>query len=327
MLGRMQDLIAWWNDRITRGYSLGGCPRAHIFGSGMAVRQTCRRSFERSMARTSADASLSILVGRIIYLLSSGSASLLALDVLGVPLSSVVATLGIVGIAISLAMQDILKSFFTGLYLLFERPFRIGDEIQLKDFIGRVEHINYRTTVILTADGVRVLIPNATLMSEVVLNRGVAGASERFGPKVCDARHAIVSRLITYVDRIAEQQIDGEPIQLSIVIPAFNEEHGIADILERILAQRLPLREVGAVNLEVIVVDDGSRDATSAEVSRYPAVRLLRHRTNYGYGAALKTGFGAARGEWLAFSMRMGRIPRRRSRISIRGRSSKTPTL
>jgi len=90
----------------------------------------------------------------------------------------VVATLGIVGIAVSLAMQDILKSFFAGLYLLFERPFRIGDEIQLKDFVGRVENINYRTTVILTADGVRVLIPNATLMAEVVLNRGVEGKRE-----------------------------------------------------------------------------------------------------------------------------------------------------
>jgi glycosyltransferase involved in cell wall biosynthesis len=110
-------------------------------------------------------------------------------------------------------------------------------------------------------------------------------------------------------ERMAAQQTNGEAIQLSIVIPAFNEEHGIAEILERILAQRSPLCEAGAANLEVIVVDDGSRDATSAEVGRFPDVRLLRHQTNYGYGAALKTGFGAARGEWLAFLDADGTYP------------------
>jgi small-conductance mechanosensitive channel len=171
----MQDLISWWSSD-TRGEVLSAVARGLIFLIiGWQLAKLARHSFERSMAGTAADASLSILVGRIIYLVVIGLGALTALDVLGVPLSSVVATLGIVGIAVSLAMQDILKSFFAGLYLLFERPFRIGDEIQLKDFVGRVEHINYRTTVILTAEGVRVLIPNATLISEVVLNRGIPG--------------------------------------------------------------------------------------------------------------------------------------------------------
>jgi len=174
----MQDLISWWFSD-TRGEVLSAVARGLIFLIlGWQLAKLARHSFERSMARTAADASLSILVGRIIYLIVVGLGALTALDALGVPISTVVATLGIVGIAVSLAMQDILKSFFAGLYLLFERPFRIGDEIQLKDFVGRVEHINYRTTVILTAEGVRVLIPNATLMSEVVLNRGVSGPSD-----------------------------------------------------------------------------------------------------------------------------------------------------
>ncbi|MFN0071426.1 MAG: glycosyltransferase family 2 protein [Chloroflexota bacterium] len=101
----------------------------------------------------------------------------------------------------------------------------------------------------------------------------------------------------------------GTPIQLSIILPAYNEEHGIADILDRIQAQIPSLREAGAAQVEVIVVDDGSRDGTSREVERYPSVRLLRHQTNYGYGAALKTGFGAARGEWLAFLDADGTYP------------------
>jgi glycosyltransferase involved in cell wall biosynthesis len=95
---------------------------------------------------------------------------------------------------------------------------------------------------------------------------------------------------------------------LSIVIPAFNEERGIAEILTRILAQQAALREQGA-DLEVIVVDDGSKDGTSAEIHKFPTVRLLRHPTNYGYGAALKTGFHAARGQWLAFLDADGTYP------------------
>jgi glycosyltransferase involved in cell wall biosynthesis len=95
---------------------------------------------------------------------------------------------------------------------------------------------------------------------------------------------------------------------LSVVIPAYNEEDGIASIVERVLATRRPLQESGA-NLELIVVDDGSRDQTAEIVDRYPEVRLVRHRTNYGYGAALKTGFARAQGAWLGFLDADGTYP------------------
>jgi glycosyltransferase involved in cell wall biosynthesis len=95
---------------------------------------------------------------------------------------------------------------------------------------------------------------------------------------------------------------------LSIVIPAYNEEDGIASIVERVLSTRQSLLEVGA-NLELIVVDDGSRDQTARITERYPEVRLIRHRTNYGYGAALKTGFAQARGTWLGFLDADGTYP------------------
>jgi hypothetical protein len=95
---------------------------------------------------------------------------------------------------------------------------------------------------------------------------------------------------------------------LSVVIPAYNEEDGIAAIVERVLATRPALHECGA-DLELIVVDDGSRDHTAEIVSHYPDVCLVRHHTNYGYGAALKTGFAQARGEWLGFLDADGTYP------------------
>jgi glycosyltransferase involved in cell wall biosynthesis len=88
---------------------------------------------------------------------------------------------------------------------------------------------------------------------------------------------------------------------LSVVIPAYNEEDGIAAIVERVLAIRPALKEVGVDDLECIVVDDGSKDRTAAIVQGFgDQVRLIRQQ-NRGYGGALKTGFSQARGELIGF--------------------------
>lgn len=88
---------------------------------------------------------------------------------------------------------------------------------------------------------------------------------------------------------------------LSVVIPAYNEEDGIAAIVERVLAIEPALVAVGVSGLECIVVDDGSCDRTAEIVEQYaPQVRLIR-QTNKGYGGALKTGFCTASGGLLGF--------------------------
>ena len=96
---------------------------------------------------------------------------------------------------------------------------------------------------------------------------------------------------------------------LSVVIPAYNEEDGIAEIVDRVLSVKEPLAEVGVLEVELIVVDDGSRDRTAEIVEGYPDVRLIRHESNKGYGAALKTGFSNAKGDLLAFLDADGTYP------------------
>ena len=95
---------------------------------------------------------------------------------------------------------------------------------------------------------------------------------------------------------------------LSVVIPAYNEEDSIAAIVERVLAVQSPLAAVG-MDLELIVVDDGSCDHTADITRHYDGVTLVCHEQNAGYGAALKTGFSLARGEWLGFLDADGTYP------------------
>src|SRR5579871_2316425 len=96
--------------------------------------------------------------------------------------------------------------------------------------------------------------------------------------------------------------MDGRDGSLSLIIPAYNEAGNIARAIAE-ADEALP-GMVGAY--EILVVDDGSRDDTAQVVAQAaatrPAVRLLRHPTNRGYGAALRTGFEAARFERVAFT-------------------------
>lgn len=149
-----------------------------------------RHWFERVTQRTGADPNTRLAVGRLlsVTVLVVGAATVL--DTFGIPLSAVVTFVGVVGLAISLALQDILKNFFAGLYLLFERPFRLGDVIAVKDQRGVVETIGIRTTTLRTEENVQILIPNMTIFAEVVMNRthyrprpeDVVGANEAKTP-------------------------------------------------------------------------------------------------------------------------------------------------
>ncbi len=100
---------------------------------------------------------------------------------------------------------------------------------------------------------------------------------------------------------------------LSVVIPAYNEEQGIAQIMNRVLSVRENLTKVGVDELELLVVDDGSKDRT-AEIahgiaSQNSGVVVVTHEVNKGYGGALKTGFSRAKGELIGFLDADGTYP------------------
>lgn len=100
--------------------------------------------------------------------------------------------------------------------------------------------------------------------------------------------------------------------KLSVVIPAYNEENGIAEIMNRTLAVREALRAAGVEEFELLVVNDGSRDRTREIAEEIAAgatdVRVIT-QVNRGYGGALKTGFSQATGELIGFLDADGTYP------------------
>ena len=96
---------------------------------------------------------------------------------------------------------------------------------------------------------------------------------------------------------------------LSVVIPAYNEENGIAEIACRVLSVAPALKNAGVDQLELLIVDDGSKDRTAEVASKIAGVNLICHPRNRGYGAALKTGFSKARGELIGFLDADGTYP------------------
>ena len=83
--------------------------------------------------------------------------------------ADLIKVLGIGGVAIGFAFQNILQNFLAGLLLLWAEPFRVGDEIKLDTFEGTVEEIQARATIIQTYDERRVVIPNADLFTHSVI--------------------------------------------------------------------------------------------------------------------------------------------------------------
>ena len=91
-------------------------------------------------------------------------------------MSDLIKILGIGGVAIGFAFQNILQNFLAGLLLLWTEPFRVGDEIRLDPYEGKVEEIQTRATIIETYDERRVVIPNADLFTHSVIVNTALGS-------------------------------------------------------------------------------------------------------------------------------------------------------
>jgi len=136
----------------------------------VALARLVRRGVEAGLRRTSTEAYVHLLVGKIVYFGTMLLGVVVALSIGGVNLGWVVGSLGLVTVALGLALQDILSNFVAGILLLLEHPFTRGDQIAMGEAEGTVEDIRVRATQLRTPDGQQVIVPNKLLFTNVVTN-------------------------------------------------------------------------------------------------------------------------------------------------------------
>jgi len=91
-----------------------------------------------------------------------------ALDSMGIKIGAVLASLGIAGLTIGFAARDSLSNIISGILIFLDRPFVIGDIVEIEGFYGRVEKITLRSTRIITSDGKMLAVPNTEIINKTV---------------------------------------------------------------------------------------------------------------------------------------------------------------
>jgi small conductance mechanosensitive channel len=137
---------------------------------GIVASRFTVRGVERGMRRSRVDTTVQRLVTMLLQVSLVIVAVLLALSIAGVSVGAALAGLGLAGLALAFALQNILENFVAGVLILVRKPFRPGDQIISGDFEGTVEDIDLRVTRLTDYDGEVVLIPNATVFTEPLIN-------------------------------------------------------------------------------------------------------------------------------------------------------------
>lgn len=156
----------------------------------------------KSLARL--DPSVAALVGNLIYVAALVIGIVTALQAWAIPITTIVAALGVSGLAVTLALQDVLRNFIAGFYILLEKPFNIGDRISLRDVNGEVLGIELRTTLLRTTSGAAVIVPNSVVMTEIVTNRSLGGL-QPYVVTVSGGRDLLKAELHDYATHLTRQ--------------------------------------------------------------------------------------------------------------------------
>lgn len=138
----------------------------HLIGVGL------KSTIYRVLNRFSNRVAVNNLFASLVHLVAIVIGLIIALNVLQLQQTvlSLLAGIGIIGLTLGFAFQDITANFIAGVMLAFKRPIEVGDIIENQNFLGTVERIDLRVTIIRTFQGLHVIIPNKQVFQEPVIN-------------------------------------------------------------------------------------------------------------------------------------------------------------
>lgn len=162
-----------WDDPLVQG--LVTIIRALVvFAIALVIARLVRTWTVRLLTRGRMSLNLATLLGNVMQVIVVVCGLVFVLPSFGVDWTGLLTLVGAAGLALSLSMQDLLKNVIAGIYILMEQPFRIGDRISVKEVTGTVQSIELRTTVLCTDEDLQVVVPNSTVLNEIVINRSVS---------------------------------------------------------------------------------------------------------------------------------------------------------
>ncbi len=141
-----------------------------VFVGSIMLAVLLRVALVRAVDRGDADRYVGKMLGRFLGLVVVAIGVVYALSVAGIRVGPLLGALGVGGIALAFAAQDILQNLIAGVLLQVRRPFRIGDQVKLGDFEGVVDDVNLRAVVLTTYDGLTVYLPNAEVLKGAIVN-------------------------------------------------------------------------------------------------------------------------------------------------------------
>lgn len=142
------------------------------------VAKFIKRISEKIIKRISKSDSISGLTAGVIYTLVIIVGMMISLNILKLDkaVTSLLAGVGIVGLALGFAFQDLTANFISGAFIAFKRPFDVGHVVETNGFVGTIEDIQLRATVMRTFAGLHVIIPNKDIFQKPIINYSLTGA-------------------------------------------------------------------------------------------------------------------------------------------------------
>lgn len=131
-----------------------------------------RRGVDNGLSRTSMNTSVVQLIATIAKLSTIALGVFIALSLLHLDkaVTSLLAGVGVVGLALGFAFQDIAANFMSGVFMAVRRPFQVGDQIELDGRVANVQAIQLRSTHVHTTDGLSIIVPNKQVFQNSIVN-------------------------------------------------------------------------------------------------------------------------------------------------------------
>lgn len=155
---------------VDYGWKLIGA--AFILVIGLLVIRWVGKTLQRWLDKREMEPPVRTLIVRVVKLILFGFTFVIVLEKVGVPIAPLLAGVGVLGLGIGLAMQGVLTNLMAGLLIIFTKPFRVGEYVELLGVQGVVQNVDLFSTVLTHPDRSRIVIPNRKIIGEILHNCG-----------------------------------------------------------------------------------------------------------------------------------------------------------